>query len=102
MNKTLKIILIVILVLAVPGGVIISYFLAGKPQYYVVSDFGNDDANDRLNKVFNIYKIAAYLGVDVDELLKSNPGITDAYGNADVTYVKYGTKIKYAKNEESK
>lgn len=88
-KDTLKIILVVLLVLAVPGGIVISYILVGMPKYHTVSDEGNTDAADKAAKVFNIYALVNMLGADFDEFYKLNPSLKD------VDYVPYGTRVKY-------
>lgn len=97
MSKAIKIILLVIIVLAIPGGVILSYLVFGKDKQlfgytkYKVTGDGNDNAEDHASGVYNVYRLVNYLEMDMDTFFNANQAIKD------VDYIPYGTIVNITK-----
>lgn len=92
MSKTIKILIVLVLVLVIPGGVLIAYFGKNKLmgyKTYIVDGNGNDDVDDQKNKVFNAYRLANVLKQDIQTFFEIN----NNFGGE--TWLPYGTKVKY-------
>lgn len=94
MNPKVKMVLILVLVLFVPGGILAAYFLRSKKkndkgysEYVVGSESNNPNQEDHANKQFNPYTLIDVLGLDEDEFIDMNPFILDQ------DYIDYGTVV---------
>lgn len=94
MNSKVKMIVVLILVLFVPGGILAAYFLRSKKkdttgytEYVVGSENNNPNQEDHANKQFNPYSLIEVLKLDEDEFIDMNPFVLD------YDYIDYGTVV---------